>query len=288
MKKKEIKHTSKHFFHTKAILEYYDSDLKLLDREEFDIEREKRFLFHGLELEFYYVSFDERYEIILYEPFKIKQILGKYHYVPFKSGRIISQKSIDSLIFIKINSLPNIEIPNFLAYQLKKYKNRKERLKAWRIIAMKKKSYWNPTNKYFDKEKQIIALDWIESRIRKRNLREFKKDKDIHLKDLFISEELMNKVLNSLVERDYIQYNDFMGRYEWLGKGQDLAALGEILEEKKYLIDGISFTRRHIALTRFFNVTGKKGFGGCTFRSTNISEFPILKKGQFSFIRPVS
>jgi hypothetical protein len=93
MKPNMYHHIGKLFSHRKAILEYYDSSNKLLGREEFNIEPENRFLFFGLNLDELYVSYDDNYEIIIYENFGLKEINGKYYYVA-KNGQIQIMKKL--------------------------------------------------------------------------------------------------------------------------------------------------------------------------------------------------
>ncbi|KKK57561.1 hypothetical protein LCGC14_3053230, partial [marine sediment metagenome] len=268
MRKQKYSHTAKHFFHRKAIIENYDSTNKLLHRIEFDIEPERRFIFHGLELDQLYVSYWEEYEIIIYEPFCIKEINGKNFYVSEKTNKPIPQAELDLEVIRKLNRLPISSIPKFLSYQLKKYLDKKVQLKSWRELIEINTNFVEPINNWHNVDAQQIALTWVKSRIRKSNLRTYQSDKDISLENLFRSPELLDSVLTRLAEKHFINYNHFLGRFEWLKKGQDLAVLGELLQQYSFYKGWVDYPVRHNALTKFFNVRGKKGFSDRTFRKS--------------------
>ena len=162
---------AKHFYYRKAILEYYDSSFNLIERKEFDVLPDNRFLFHGMDLDTLYVSFDDRYEIIINEDFILKESNGKFIYVPKNSGHPVSQLQINKEIVSKINSLSNDLIPSFLTYQLKKYKGKMEILKTWKAEFESDRNFFDSLNNWSNTDKQKIALDWVNSRIRKSNLR---------------------------------------------------------------------------------------------------------------------
>ncbi len=287
MEKQKYSHSAKHFSHTKAIIEYYDPSNILLHREEFNIEPEKRFLFQGLELDQLYVSYWEEYEIIIYEDFCIREIDGKNFYVLERTNEHIPQIDIDHEITRRLNRLPPSKIPKFLTYQIKKYPNKKVQLVRWKEHFKEKSNFVEPINNWHNIDAQQLALKWVKSRIRKINLRTYHPDKDIPLGDLFISPERLESVLTRLAEKRIIDYNHFLGRFEWLMKGQDLAVLGELFQQYSFYKDWVDYPVRHNALTKFFNVRGKKGFSDRTFRKSTIEEMYYSKKGQFAFIRPV-
>lgn len=287
MKKQKYRHTAKHFSHKKAIIEYYDTSYNLLRREELNIEPERRFLFHALELDQLYVSYWEEYEIIIYKEFCIREIDERNFYVLKESNSPVPQSEIDVEIMRNLNRLPINKIPNFLTYQLKKYTNRKVQLKRWKELFRDNDNFVEPMNQWHNIDAQKAALRWVDSRIRKSNLRTYQPNKDIPLEDMFISPERLESVLKRLAENDFIDYNHFMGRFEWLRKGQDLAVLGEVLQQRNFFSDWIDYPIRYNALTKFFNVRGKDGFGERTFRRSTIEEVANLKMGQFTFIRPV-
>jgi len=287
MKPMEYHHTGNHFFHRKAIIEYYDFSNNLQGREEFNVEPENRFLFFGLNLDELYVSYDENYEIINYEKFDLKEINGKYYYVLEKTGEPVDQDIIDNEVIKKLNVFYPQRIPKFLYYQLKKYQNRKSRLKEWKKLIEDKTNFYDDTNKWQNDEAQKAALEWVNNRIRKSNLREYKPKKDIQLNELFKSSDLLQSVITKLIDKQYAKYDPFQGRYNWLSRGQDLAVMGEVLQKRNYFNDWIDYHIRYNALTKYFNVRGKQGFGERTFRKATIEEVYNLKKGQFSFIRPV-
>ncbi|NLO00782.1 MAG: hypothetical protein GX126_00490 [Bacteroidales bacterium] len=286
MKPNKYHHIGKHFFHRKAIIEYYDVSNKLLGRDEFIVEPENRFLFFGLHLDELYVSYDDNYEIFIYENFDLKEIEGKYYYVPDKTGNLIEQDIIDKEIIKKLYLISSENIPKYLYYQIKKYRDRKGRLKEWKKLIEDNTNFYNNTNSW-QNYKQKIALEWINTRIRKKNLRDYRPQKDISLNELFISPEQLQSVIEKLIEKGYVRYYPFEGRYKWLSKGQDLAVFGEILQKKNYFKDWIDYPIRYNALTKYFGVRGKHRFSERTFRKATIEEVYYLKSGQFSFIRPI-
>jgi hypothetical protein len=287
MPQEKFNHTAKHFFHRKAIIEYYDSSFILLDRKEYKIEKENRFLFHGLDLDQLYVSYHDEYEIIIFENFDFKEINGIYHYVSAQTGLPLSQSVIDKEIINKCNWFNADRIPKFLAYQLKKYPNKKERLKHWIKLIDDEGNFFDPVNSWYNRQAQHAAKEWVNSRIRKSNLRSYQPSRDILLDEIFESPDLLQSVITKLTEHGFTDYNSFQGRHCWLKGGQDLAVLGEILQQNKYYYDWVDYPIRYNALTKYFNVRGNKGFGERTFRKSTIEEVYVLKKGQFSFIRPI-
>ena len=240
-----------------------------------------------MDLDTLYVSFDDRYEIILNEDFILKESNGKFIYVPKSSGHLVSQLQINKEIVSKINSLSNDLIPSFLTYQLKKYKGKKEILKTWKAEFETDSNFLDFLNNWHNADKQKIALDWVNSRIRKSNLRKLTPSRDIPLMELFKSEELFDSVMRKLVDKDYTEYVQFTGRYRWLRKGQDLAVFGEVLQVRDYLKEWYDYQERHNALTKFFSVIGEKGYSERTFQESTINEVLELKIGQFSFLRPL-
>ncbi len=277
---------AKHFYYRKAILEYYDSSLNLIERKEFDVLPDNRFLFHGMDLDTLYVSFDDRYEIIINEDFILKESNGKFIYVPKSSGQPVSQLQINKEIVSKINSLSNDLIPSFLTYQLKKYKGKKEILKTWKAEFETDSNFLDFLNNWHNADKQKIALDWVNSRIRKSNLRKLTPSRDIPFMELFKSEDLFNSVINKLNEGGFISYSQFTGKYVWLGKGQDLAVLGEVLHKGGYFKYWIEYQDRRNSLVKFFSVAGMKGYSDRTFQKSTIEEVYTLKRSQFRFLRP--
>ncbi len=118
MTPEKYNHTARHFLHRKAIIEYYDSLNHLIDRKEFKIDPENRFLFHGLDLDELYVSFHDEFEIIIYENFDFKEINGAYRYVSEQKGLPISQSVIDKEIINRCNWFNTERIPKFLRFPL--------------------------------------------------------------------------------------------------------------------------------------------------------------------------
>ena len=275
-----------HFYYRKAILEYYDSSFNLIERKEFDVLPDNRFLFHGMDLDTLYVSFDDRYEIIINEDFILKESNGKFIYVPKNSGHPVSQLQINKEIVSKINSLSNDLIPSFLTYQLKKYRGKKEILNTWKAEFGSDGNFLDILNNWHNADKQKIALDWVNSRIRKSNLRKLTPLRDIPLMELFKSEDLFNSAINKLKEGGLISYSQFTGRYVWLGKGQDLAVLGEVLHKGGYFKYWIEYQDRRNSLVKFFSVAGMKGYSDRTFQKSTIEEVYNLKRSQFRFLRP--
>lgn len=282
---------AKHFYHRKAILEYYDSSFNLIERKEFDVLPDNRFLFHGVDLDTLYVSFDDRYEIIIYEEFTLKESEGKFIYVSKNTGNPVSQSQIDKEITSKIISLSDNLIPKFLTYQLKKYQTKKEILKSWKAEFEKDCNFFDRTNNWLYRDKQKIALDWVKIRIRKSDRRRLNPSKDIPLEALFKSKKLFDSIIEKLEERDFISYSQFTGRYVWLRKGQDLAVLGKVLEERDYFKKSknntkIPYQDKRNSLLKFFSVAGQRGYSERTFQQSEIETVSTTKKGQFSFIRP--
>jgi hypothetical protein len=277
---------AKHFYYRKAILEYYDSSFNLIERREFDVLPDNRFLFHGMDLDTLYVSFDNRYEIIIHEEFILKESEGKFIYVPKNTGIPVSQIQIDKEITSKILSLSNNLIPNFLTYQLRKYPRKKEVLKNWRVEFEKESNFFDTTNNWLYSDKQKIALDWINIRIRKSDRRKLTPPKDIPLETMFKSKDLLDSTISKLEEKGFIKYSQFTGRYEWSKKGQDLAVLGEVLQKGEYFKDWIEYQDRRNSLVRFFSVAGMKGYSYRTFQKSTIEEVYNLKRSQFRFLRP--
>ena len=278
---------AKHFFYRKAILEYYNSSLELIDRKEFDIIPDNRFLFHGLDLDTLYVSFDERYEIVIYEDFTIKETDGNFIYVCKRNNEPVTQSQINHEIVSKLNSISVDLIPGFLTYQLKKYGRKMGILKEWKQVFENKGNFHDITNNWHNDDKQKAALKWLYDRIRKSDRRVLAPPKDIPLQELFKTEELLKSVLRRLEEKNVVEYLPFTGRYLWLLKGQDLAVFGEVLQKSGYLKDWTDYQIRRNALRKFFSVAGKKGYSKRTFQNSSIEDWYELKKKQFSFIRPI-
>jgi hypothetical protein len=285
METSKYHHIGKHFYHRKAILEYYDCNNKRLENKEFDIIPERRFLFHGLDLDKQYVSFWEDYEIIIYEKITIKEVPGGFIYVPENTCEPISQSRIDEGLINKLYGIQINEVPNYLTYQLKKYQNRKNHLKRWKGLIETRPDLAESLYGRYRPDVQKVALEWINSRIRRGNLREYKPSRDVSLDEIFASNENMKQIIQKLEEHGYAEYWSFAGRYQWRKGGQDLAVLGEILQKRKHFKGFIDYHERFSTLTRFFNVRGKSGFGERTFQQSTIEEVIDRKQGQFSFIR---
>lgn len=287
MEEQEYNHTGRHFFHRKAIVEYYDATNILIRYDEFDIEPERRFLFHGLELDKLYVSYSEVYEIIIFEEFSFANIDGKNYYVTLHTGLPLTQDRVDQELVKKLYGLNIEKVSKFLSYHLKKYQNRKDQLHCWKSLIENSENLAESLYGTFRPELKKVALEWINGRLRRRNLREYQSSKDMELKDIFVSHKSLESVLIELGESENIRYNQFHGRYDWLKGGQDLAVLGEVLQNRNYFKDWIDYSVRHNALTKFFNVMGKKGFSDRTFRRSTIEEVYDIKKGQYTSIRPI-